>query len=131
LNKCKNSQNKLAKEIDVCCWNEKRCVHLPNKFDKKYFFMATRNSKQVKLHGRSRPCQSSISGNKDVPWLNVSGVWLEELGFKVGDTVSITTREKLLIIELLEGEAKEQEEYKTAPDFVIATPKNHLQIALQ
>lgn len=68
--------------------------------------MATKNSKQIKLHGRSRPCQSSISGNKNVPWLNVSGVWLEELGFNIGDTVRITTREKLLIIEPLEGEAK-------------------------
>lgn len=50
--------------------------------------MATKNSKQVKLHGRNRPCQGSMSGNKDVPWLNVSGVWLEELGFNIGDTVT-------------------------------------------
>jgi hypothetical protein len=85
--------------------------------------MATENKKQVKLHGRSRPCQSSISGNKDVPWLNVSGVWLEELGFKVGDTVNITTREKLLIIELVEGEAKEQKEYKAALQEVKQTLK--------
>ena len=38
-----------------------------------------KNSKAVKLHGRSRPCQGSVTGNKEVPWLNVSGVWLEEL----------------------------------------------------
>lgn len=39
------------------------------------------NSKQVKLHGRCRPCQGSTTGNKEVPRLNVSGVWLETLGF--------------------------------------------------
>lgn len=85
--------------------------------------MATKNSKQIKLHGRSRPCQSSISGNKNVPWLNVSGVWLEELGFNIGDTVRITTREKLLIIEPLEGEAKAEQEYKTALNEVKQTLK--------
>jgi len=62
-------------------------------------------------------------GQKKVPWLNVSGVWLEGLGFKAGDTVSITTREKLLIIELLEGEAKAEQEYKTALDEVKQTLK--------
>lgn len=85
--------------------------------------MAKNSNKQVKLYGRSRPCQSSISGNKDVPWLNVSGVWLEELGFNVGDRVRIIPREKLLIIELMEGEAKEQEEYKTALQEVKQTLK--------
>lgn len=55
--------------------------------------------------------------------LNVSGAWLEELGFKVGDIVSITTREKLLIIEPLEGEAKTEQEYKSALDEVRKTLK--------
>lgn len=85
--------------------------------------MAENTTKQVKLHARTRPCQSRVNGNKDVPWLNVSGVWLEELGFNIGDTVRITTREKLLIIEPLEGEAKAEQEYKTALNEVKQTLK--------
>jgi bifunctional DNA-binding transcriptional regulator/antitoxin component of YhaV-PrlF toxin-antitoxin module len=40
-----------------------------------------------------------LYGQKIVPSLYMSGVWLEALGFKIGDQVSITTRERLLIIE--------------------------------
>ncbi|MBX2922741.1 MAG: SymE family type I addiction module toxin [Chitinophagaceae bacterium] len=76
--------------------------------------MAANPGKQIKLCGRSRPCQDSPTGNKNVPWLNVSGAWLAELGFNIGDTVRITTREKLLIIEPLEDEAKEEQQYKAA-----------------
>lgn len=82
--------------------------------------MATRNTKQIKLQPKHRELSG---GQKIVPWLNVSGVWLEELGFKVGDTVSITTREKLLIIEPLEGEAKAEQEYKAALNEVKQTLK--------
>ena len=31
-------------------------------------------------------------------------MWVEQLGFKVGETVNITTRDRLLIIELAEPE---------------------------
>jgi toxic protein SymE len=82
--------------------------------------MATRNTKQIKLQPKHR---EQSGGQKIVPWLNVSGVWLEELGFKVGDTVSITTREKLLIIEPLEGKAKAENEYRTALSEVKQTLK--------
>lgn len=89
--------------------------------------MATENKKQVKVHGKYRASESRFvgggSGGKEVPWLNVSGVWLEELGFRVGDTVSITTRDRLLIIEPLEGEAKAEQEYKIALNEVKQTLK--------
>jgi toxic protein SymE len=87
--------------------------------------MSKERIRRVKLHGKYRALTGSwgYSPGKAVPWLNVSGVWLEELGFKIGDTVSITTREKLLIIELLEGEAKEQQEYKAALSEVKQTLK--------
>ena len=65
--------------------------------------MPTRNTKQVKLQPKHRIL---TYGCKKVPWLSVSGVWLEKLGFKVGDTVRILTREKLLIIEILEDKGK-------------------------
>lgn len=83
--------------------------------------MATAKSKRVKLHGRYRELSC---GQKIVPWLNVSGIWLEELGFKVGDMVSITTREKLLIIEPLAADAQKEHEYKTALEKVKQTLKH-------
>lgn len=70
------------------------------------------SSKQIKLHARSRFCSRSSNAVQEVPWLNVSGLWLEKLGFHIGETVRITTRERLLIIEPLEGATREQQEYK-------------------
>lgn len=68
--------------------------------------MEIKSKKQVKVHGKFRASQSrrmfADSGNKIVPWLTVSGLWLEKLGFKVGDRVNITSSNKLLIIERLE-----------------------------
>ena len=73
--------------------------------------MLTSNNRQIKLQPKHR----DQSGNHTiVPWLNISGVWLEELGFKVGDMVKITTRDRLLIIEPIEGEVKEEQVYKSA-----------------
>lgn len=83
--------------------------------------MATRNDKQVKLQPKHRAL--AWGNQKTVPWLTVSGVWLEELGFNIGDTVRITTREKLLIIEPLEEEAKAEQEYKSALQEVKQTLK--------
>jgi hypothetical protein len=70
--------------------------------------MAVTKTKQMKLQPKQR---ESSSGHKTVPWLSLSGVWLEELGFKVGDTVNIIIREKLLIIEPVEI-SQDQEAYK-------------------
>jgi len=71
--------------------------------------MAVRNIKQVKLQPKY---QYLVGGQKIVPWLNISGVWLEVLGFKVGERVRITTRDKLLIIEPLETEVKVEQDYR-------------------
>jgi antitoxin component of MazEF toxin-antitoxin module len=74
-------------------------------------FMLISNNRQIKLQPKHR----DQSGNHTVvPWLNISGVWLEELGFKVGDMVKITTRDRLLIIEPLEGTEQAAYEYKSA-----------------
>ncbi|HYD21841.1 MAG TPA: SymE family type I addiction module toxin, partial [Flavipsychrobacter sp.] len=53
--------------------------------------MIAKNTRQVKLHRKYRP----VAGNRwpdyrQVPWLNVSGVWLERAGFRAGDAVEIT-----------------------------------------
>lgn len=71
--------------------------------------MAKISTKQIKLQPKYR----ELSGRqKIVPWLNISGVWLEELGFKAGDMVRIVTRERLLVIEPLENDAQSEREYK-------------------
>jgi len=88
--------------------------------------MAKQTDKRtVKLHSKYRALTRSwnYSPGKTVPWLNVSGLWLKNAGFNIGDRVSITTREKLLIIEPLEAEAQTAHEYKTALQEVKQTLK--------
>lgn len=82
--------------------------------------MAALIDRKVKLQPKYR---ESSGGLQIVPWLTLSGIWLEDLGFKAGDTVRITTREKLLIIEPLEGTAKTEQDYKTALQEVKQTLK--------
>lgn len=67
--------------------------------------MANQNHKQVKLQPKHRALSY---GQKIVPELKISGVWLQQLGFKAGDSVSITTRDRLLIIEPIEIEEESQ-----------------------
>ena len=43
--------------------------------------------------------------NGEVPQLRINGKWLAALGFKIGETVRITTREKLLIIEPIQEQS--------------------------
>jgi toxic protein SymE len=90
----------LTKEIFVCCLYEKQYVLLPNKFDNKIFFRIMEKSvKQVKLHGKRR---SSATGlGKDVPWLNINGLWLERAGFGIGQSVEIEVEAKKLTIKAL------------------------------
>ena len=52
------------------------------------------------------------NGGKIVPSLHLAGVWLEQHGFKPGEMVEITTREKLLIIQPVNQVQEEISEYK-------------------
>lgn len=52
--------------------------------------------------------------SKPVPWISLSGIWLDDLGFAIGEKVNIIIREHLLIIELPVGQDKEALNYKTA-----------------
>jgi toxic protein SymE len=61
--------------------------------------MAEKKTKTIKLQPKSRPSQTSCTGLKNVPWLNVSGVWLEQAGFRIGDRVQITIEQNQLIIK--------------------------------
>ncbi|MFC3196329.1 SymE family type I addiction module toxin [Parapedobacter deserti] len=93
----------------------------------KFLLLAKKNNKQVKVQAKYRPSQSRCVGatGKDVPWLNLSGVWLSEAGFNIGDTVRVVWRSGLLLIERIEfsEEEKEQVEYKAALQEVKQTLK--------
>ncbi len=58
-----------------------------------------KKTRLIKLHGKYRSLQTGWQRGKEVPWLNVSGVWLEAAGFKVGDPVEITVENKTLTIK--------------------------------
>lgn len=66
------------------------------------------NKKQVKMQGKYRASQSRCewahNDHKIVPWLTVNGLWLEKLGFKVGDKVNITGGDRRIVIELADEE---------------------------
>jgi toxic protein SymE len=62
-------------------------------------YMAKETVRQAKLHGKHRSLENHWRGGKDVPWLNVSGVWLEEAGFEVGSAIEITVQNNQLIIK--------------------------------
>jgi toxic protein SymE len=63
--------------------------------------MANKNIRQVKLQGKYREVNRDWNGSqyKEIPWLNVSGVWLEKAGFKAGSRIEITVEDNLLIIK--------------------------------
>ena len=71
--------------------------------------MAKQTSRQLKVYGFNRS-----SSKKAVPQLILSGIWIEQLGFQIGERVTITTRDRLLIIEPVEGEAKAATNYQAA-----------------
>ena len=62
-------------------------------------FMAEKTTKTIKLQPKHRAL--SWGNYKVVPWLTISGVWLEQNGFKIGGTVIITIEENQLIIKPL------------------------------
>lgn len=73
--------------------------------------MASNTDRKLKLQPEIR---SSNYGNqqKTVPSLKLCGLWMAELGFKPGDMVNITTREKLLIIEPVKEAETEAQNWK-------------------
>lgn len=53
--------------------------------------------RKAKLHYKSseRLCEWI-----KVPWLNLSGLWLQKAGFDIGDSISISIEEERLIIKV-------------------------------
>ena len=60
--------------------------------------MSTKSNRQIKVYQQYRPLSY---GTRMVPVLRLSGVWLEQAGFGVDDTVNITVKEKELIIKVI------------------------------
>jgi len=61
--------------------------------------MTKQTTRRVKLHSKYRPLQTGCRSGKDVPWLNISGVWLERAGFRAGDQVEIFIENNILTIK--------------------------------
>lgn len=58
-----------------------------------------------KLHGRYQEVSNHWQNGRDVPWLNVRGLWLEDAGFNVGDPIEITvTKGKLVVRKVVVNE---------------------------
>lgn len=58
-----------------------------------------KQTRLIKLHGKYQPVSGHYSGGRDVPWLNISGLWLEQAGFKVGDQLEILVGRRVLKIK--------------------------------
>ena len=78
--------------------------------------MKSPTTRQLKVYQQYR---SLSSGTRIVPELRLTGVWIEQLGFKIGERVNITMRDRLLIIEPVEGDTN----YKAALQEVKQTLK--------
>jgi toxic protein SymE len=61
--------------------------------------MTEKRTRTVKLHSKHRDLSGGWQRGKEVPWLQVSGVWLEEAGFTVDDPVEIRIENQMLIIK--------------------------------
>jgi len=65
--------------------------------------MAKENIRKVKLQSKYRPVRSGLITHteRETPWLTLSGLWLEQAGFKKGDRVEILVENNLLTIKNL------------------------------
>jgi toxic protein SymE len=64
--------------------------------------MKAKTVRRVKLHSKYHPrggYWNNSRNGRSLPWLNVSGVWLEEAGFNIGDAVQIIIEQNTLIIK--------------------------------
>lgn len=66
--------------------------------------MKAKTMRQVKMYSRYRGSSKRWLGeSKEVPWLNVSGLWLQDAGFNIGDQLQITITNHQLIITNQQG----------------------------
>ncbi len=69
--------------------------------------MTNKSIRQVKLHSKFRLSErgwtKAESMGQVVPWLNVSGRWLDQAGFHAGSQVQIEVKQNQLIIKKVTG----------------------------
>lgn len=58
------------------------------------------SSRKLKVYPKYRPLSSSYS-SRIVPELRLSGVWLEQSGFRIGERVQVTIKDQEIIIKPL------------------------------
>ncbi len=51
-----------------------------------------------KIHGRYQAVSGHWNHARDVAWVRLGGLWLEQAGFKVGDTIAIEVKQGQLVI---------------------------------
>lgn len=61
--------------------------------------MADKTLRKYKIYGRHRKMPSHWNGGREVAWLNVAGIWLEQAGFNVGDAIEIEVAAGQLVIK--------------------------------
>jgi hypothetical protein len=55
--------------------------------------------RRLKVSSQSVACRSSNNGLKNIPFLRLTGVWLDEVGFRIDSKVDIIVDDNLLIIK--------------------------------
>ena len=55
--------------------------------------------RRLKVSSQSVACRNSRNGLKNIPFLRLTGVWLNEVGFQVDSKVDIIVDNNLLIIK--------------------------------
>ncbi|MFB6455604.1 SymE family type I addiction module toxin [Chitinophaga sp. Hz27] len=61
--------------------------------------MANKLIRKGKLHGHYQSVRDHWNHGRNVPWLNIRGLWLERAGFQVGDAIEITVENGVLIVK--------------------------------
>jgi toxic protein SymE len=64
--------------------------------------------RRAKVHALYRPgvvrWGRNYNTGKNVPWLNVNGLWLEQAGFTIGDQIEINVSRNRLVIKKLSAD---------------------------
>jgi toxic protein SymE len=66
--------------------------------------MANKLIRRGKLHGRYQPVKDKWYSGRNVPWLNIRGLWLERAGFQVGDPIEIEVENGVLTIKKMQAD---------------------------
>lgn len=63
--------------------------------------MTAKTNRRVKIYSKFRSSGWRLCdpAPKEVPWLNVSGDWLKQAGFEIGDQIEITVKQNELHIK--------------------------------